>query len=387
MAHCLKCSCRRLLAAILVGIALPHFSLHAQEAPRSIHQIESEYYNAYPDRVERPDPARVLLRRPDLMKRVALSRVVYGFHPYWISDASAAAYYYSLLTHVAYFSAEVDTSVNTTGGFSTTRAWSSTQVVNYCKSYGVKIHLTITMFYKHDRVLKNNTNRQNLITNIISQINLRSADGVNIDFENMSSSDQALADSFRTFIYQLGTSLKAIGKELVVELPAVDWSNRYFVSNFFSQNNSVVDYYFLMAYDYYWSGSTTAGPGSPLTTGTAIWHVTRSIDTYLNRGASASKLIAGFPYYGYDWPVVSDTRMASTTGTGTSRTYNTIRTYVDTISSSNWFFDSQYNVPWYRYQSGGNWRQTWYDDSLSLSRKYDTVNVRAIAGSGMWALG
>jgi len=369
---------------IIITILIVSTVCFAQREMKSIHQQESEFYTKHPELVGRDFIPKGTIRREDLMQPVALSKKVYGFHPYWISDATASNYYYSLLTHVAYFSAEVDNSVSTIGGFSTTRNWSTTQVVNYAKAYGVKIHLCVTMFSNHDRILNNNTKRQNLINNIITQINLRNADGCNIDFESVSS---ALADSFKTFIYQLGTSLKSLGKELVVELPAVDWNSVY-TSTFFSYVNSVVDYYFLMAYDYYWSGSSTAGPVAPLTSGTSIYHVTRSINTYLSRGTGASRLISGFPYYGYDWPVTNSTRMSSTTGSATSRTYTVAKSVIDTLPSANYFStDASYNVPWYRYTSGAQWRQTWYDDSLSLSKKYDSVKTIGIAGSGMWALG
>lgn len=372
-----------LLQVFLLICTLP-IQLFPQEFYKSIHHTENEYYSKNPHLIGLDLIPKGYIKNPDLDKPEALSKVVYGFHPYWISDATASNYYFSLLTHVAYFGAEVDTSTSTTGNFSTTRNWATTQVVNYAKSFGVKIHLTVIMFDNHERVLNNATNRTNLINNIINQINLRQADGCNIDFEGISSSQ---AINFRTFIYDLGTALKAINKELAICLPAVDWSN-VFPTSFFDIVNPVVDYYFIMAYDYYWSGSSTAGPVSPLTTGTSVQHVTRSIRNYLSRNATNARLIAGFPYYGYDWPVTSSNRMATTTGTGVSRLYTVTRAVVDTISSSNYFqSDTQFNVPWYRYISGGNWRQVWFDDSLSLSKKYDSVKALNIAGTGMWALG
>ena len=325
----------KMINAILISIVslLNIYLLSAQSIYKSIHQIESEYYSKNLYLIDTAGTNRNFSPRFDLLKPVLLSKVVYGFHPYWISDATAANYYYSLLTHIAYFSAEVDNSPSSNGGFFTTRGWATTQVVNYAKRYNVKVHLTVTLFSNHSVILNNNTNRQNLINNILTQINLRNADGCNIDFESMSSS---VADSFRTFIYQLGTALKSQGKELVVELPAVDWQN-IFTQTFFNHVNSVVDFYFLMAYDYYWSGSSTAGPVSPLTSGTAYYHVTRSINTYLSRNCPKSKLIAGFPYYGYDWPVQLNVRMSTTTGSGSARYYSICKTMVDTLPAVNKF--------------------------------------------------
>jgi spore germination protein YaaH len=353
----------------------------AQEQ-KSFHQIQSEFYAKHPELIGKEE-RKLFTPDPELSKPTSLSKIIYGFHPYWISDATAQNYYYSLLTHVAYFSSEVDNSISTTGGLSNSHSWSTSQSVTYAKNAGKKIHLTITMFSNHDRVIANSIYRTNLVNNIIAQLALRNGDGVNIDFEGVSSTQ---AVNFRTFINELGTALKAINKELAICLPAVDWSN-VFPSSFFSTNNSVVDYYFIMLYGYWWSGSTTAGPVAPLTSGTAIRHVTRSIDYYISVGATAQRLVSGFPYYGYDWPVTSDLRMAPTTADGTARTFAVVQPLIDTMSSSNKFFDATYNVPWYRYQSGGNWRQTWYDDSLSLAKKYDSILVRNIVGTGMWALG
>jgi len=348
---------------------------------KSIHQTESEFYQKNPDLVGKELFYKI--PRPDFEEVKVLSHKVYGFHPYWISDATAANYYYSLLTHVAYFSAEVDNSNTSTGGFATTRNWTTTQVVNYCKANGVKIHLCVTMFSNHQVVLSNSAYRTNLVNNIINQVNLRSADGVNIDFESIPVSQK---NNFRLFVIELGTALKNQNLELVVDLPAVDWSN-IFDNNFFTTTSSVVDYYFIMAYDYYWSGSSNAGPISPLTTGTSTRHVTRSISDYNSVGLPTSKMLLGFNYYGYEWPVISSVRMASTTGTGVSKTFNTIKSLISSIPPSDKFFDSQFNSPWYRFQIGSQWYQTWYDDSLSISMKYDSIKYRNCAGTGMWALG
>ena len=49
-------------------------------------------------------------------------------------------------------------------------------------------------------------------------------------------------------------------------------------------------------------------------------------------------------------------------------------------------WDASSQTPWYRFQNP-DWIQTWYDDSLSLSKKYDFVNAKNIGGIGIWALG
>ncbi len=370
------------MRTLLLLVIVAALSLDAQVHP-SIHQAEAEYYRDNPGAVGVVTLEKSI-RRADLAGAKALNSVVYGFHPYW-QNGSESNYYFSLLTHLAYFSGEIDPA---TGGFTTTRSWSTASVISTAQQYGVKVHFTVTLFSGHATLLNSATNRSNLIANIISQINLRNADGCNVDFEAVGAANAA---TFRSFIFDLGTALKAEGKELVVELPAVDWSGVY-TSTFFSTTGPVVDYYFLMAYDYYWSGSTTAGPVAPVTTGSSIRHVTRSFSAYLSVGCPAGKLIGGFPYYGYEWPVVSSLRMADVVaarGKGSSRTYTALRSLLPGIASGDKFSDATYNVPWYRYDSAGTglWRQGWYDDEISLARKYDSVKAYGLAGAGMWALG
>ncbi|NUN71169.1 MAG: hypothetical protein HUU02_15820, partial [Bacteroidetes bacterium] len=348
----------------------------------SPHQRQWEYYRDHPEEAVKGSMPPMLAKRTDLMAPQVMDKVVYGFHPYW-QNGQESNYYFSLLTHIAYFSADVDAA---TGNFSSTHNWSTANVVTLAQQYGVKVHLSVVLFSDHATLLGSTAAKNNLIANIMTQIDLRNADGCNIDFESISGSQ---ATAYRDFLKQLGDTLKAHNKEFVVELFAVDW-NTVFPASFFSTLNSVVDYYFIMLYDYYYSGSTTAGPVAPLmnTTSTSYRHVLRSIKAYTDVGAPASKLIAGFPNYGYDWPVVSNARMASATASATSRTYSVSKNnYLDTIASGDKFRDATFNVPWYRYQSGGSWRQVWYDDSLSWAQKFDSIKVKNVAGTGMWALG
>jgi spore germination protein YaaH len=371
---------------ILIPIFLVLISIApAQEQFKSSHQRDWEYYRDNPHMVGTTVVPPSLSKRGDLMKAQTMSKVVYGFHPYWL-NGSEVNYYFSLLTHVAYFSADINA---TTGGFSTTNSWASANVVTLAKQYGVKVHLCLTLFSNHATLLSSTTAKNNLIQNTLTQLAVRNADGVNIDFEAVSST---VKTEFRTFMRQFGDSLKAHGYEFVIELPAVDWSN-IFDATFFSTLNPVTDYYFAMLYDYWWSGSATAGPNAPLRSSsvTSAWHVLRSIDTYLNtKGCPANKFIAGFPHYGREWAVKSTVANADTLGgfVSNSRSYSVVKNnYIDTIPANRQYWSTTYNTRYYNHIAGGVWRQTWYDDSLSLGMKYDSIKIKNVAGTGMWALG
>jgi spore germination protein YaaH len=356
------------------------FALSSAQETESIHQQEWEYYRDHPEKIG-SEVVRGSIGTASLQKHSALSKVVYGFHPYWMNGAEAN-YRYDLLTHLAYFSADVDPS---TGKFSSTNGYSSATVITAAKNAGVKVHLTVVCFKNHSLLWAQQSNVDTLVNNILAKVNERNIDGVNIDFESMKNADAA---PFKKFILQLGDSLQAHQKKLCVELFAVDW-NSIFPASFFADVDNVVDQYFIMLYAYYYKGSSTAGPNAPLRSSTAGgYHVLKSINSYLTLGCPPDKLIAGFPYYGIDWPVVSSARMAATTGTGVSRTYNVAKNnYLDTVKAENIFFDAAYSSPWYRYKPDSVWRQTWYENAQSIGMKYDSVKTKNIAGVGMWALG
>jgi len=76
-----------------------------------------------------------------------------------------------------------------------------------------------------------------------------------------------------------------------------------------------------MCYDYHWSGSSEAGPVSPTFNFKlfgVIYAFNTSISDLIGIGVDPSKIIAGIPYYGYDWPTESDTLKSKTIGQGSS---------------------------------------------------------------------
>ena len=91
-----------------------------------------------------------------------------------------------------------------------------------------------------------------------------------------------------------------------------------------------------------------------------------------------NKIILGNPNYGYEWPSSSGEKGASTTGGGSAVIFSNAEAKALSYGKK-WDTDSQ--TPWYRYQNP-DWFQAWYDDSLSLSKKYDFVIEKIIGGIG-----
>lgn len=343
--------------------------------PVGIHQEQSEYYSLKADSILSKALVQTTMPGPiNYLKAGSLSHLVYGWHPYWASSAAYQNYDYSALTHISYFSFEVDTA---TGSYSNLRGWNTTPIIDYAHQRGVKVTLTVTNFgsARNIKILSDTVKQYTLISNIIQQLKARNGDGVNFDFETVPLSQKANMVAFcKRAVRLIKAQLPAA--EISLATPAVDWSGAWD----YNALADICDYLIIMGYNYYYSGSSTAGPVAPLIGESQ--NVTKSIDTYLNAGVPPEKLLLGVPWYGYDWPVSSADRKAASTGAGTARFYNAAEALAETYGKE---LDATTKVPWLSYNSS-SWRQLWYDDSLSLSLKNDLVINKDIAGIGIWAL-
>jgi spore germination protein YaaH len=115
------------------------------------------------------------------------------------------------------------------------------------------------LFSGHATFFSNQDAQQTLITNVISLIESRGAHGVNMDVEALPS---AYKEEFTSFMIDLCEQLHSEipGGEVSIAAPAVNWSDKINIPVL----NEYLDFYVVMGYDYYWSGSEVAGPVSPL---------------------------------------------------------------------------------------------------------------------------
>lgn len=363
---------------ILVGMLLCTCAGLAQEH-RSIHAIENEKYNK---RAELFEPEMGALQTPAPLGQRAvakgLAKQVFGWNPYWMGTAYTS-FDYSLLSTVAYFSYEVNPA---TGSYTTVRSWKTTNLVPLAHQNGTRVVLTATNFGNaNNAAILNNPERQKtLIDSLIALVQLRNADGVNIDFEGIT--DKTLRDKLTAFLQTLAVRFHAEipGSQVSIALPAVDWSGVFDVRAI----GEALDVCILMGYDYHWAGSERAGPVAPLDS-SALWgkySVLRSVRTYLAAGMPPEKLLIGVPYYGRQWKTESLAVPSNTTAQGESITYSSL---VSTIQDNPSHWDAASSTPYYLVQT--ETAQGWYDDATSLALKYDAVLRLGLGGVGIWALG
>ena len=74
-------------------------------------------------------------------------------------------------------------------------------------------------------------------------------------------------------------------------------------------------------------------------------------------------------------PLVSNTRNGA------------IQELLNHAQNLGYIWNNESSTAWFPYQDALEWRQCWYDDSLSLSHKYQFAIDNQLAGVGIWALG
>lgn len=386
-----------IVATTLILGLLPAGGARASEPPPgtppsfvplpSIHQREWLKHQGQP----LPEPEHPFLYgvAPEIREGPArsastLTRIVYGFQPYWTAE-DLSHIRWNLLSHVAYFAVALNSDgsvTNLAGSYAWPSGFYVTALRDAAHANGVKVILAATNFSSSSitTLLSSATYRQNAIDNLKALVE-GYGDGVNIDLEGVPASQKA---NLVTFMTDLTTTIHSAvpGSHVSVCTPAVDWSGAFD----YGQLAMNCDGLFIMGYDYYHSGSSTAGPSSPLTSG-GVWgtySLTWTVNDYLTSGGTAnrSKYILGVPYYGNEWATASTYVPSSTTAEGTAMTYDSARANAATYGR---LWDAASQTPYYVYTSGGA-HQGWYDDAESLGYKWDLVNSKDLGGTGIWAL-
>lgn len=358
------------------------FLLNFQAFSQGIHQRELEFYNAQGNAdVSFYETIPTTPMVPKDRSGCELEKTVYGWYPYW-GGTSYLNYQWSLLSHMSFFSYEVN-AVN--GNALTTHGWSTSAAVDAALASGnTKVTLCVTLFSDHATFLTNATSKQTLISNLISLVSARGAHGVNIDFEGLPSSQRT---NFANFMVNLANQMHSAipDSEVSTVLYSVDWNSVFD----FSIMEPAVDQYIIMGYDYYYSGSSNAGPNDPLYHfgSTYNYNLSKSITYYQSIGCPKSKLILGLPYYGRDWPTVNSTIPSATSGTGSSKTYAVVKGNASGFySPANYVYDEEGVTDVYTYVNGTN-RQCFITQEDGFDQRLKHVLRSGIGGIGIWALG
>ncbi|MFK7908374.1 MAG: glycosyl hydrolase family 18 protein, partial [Chitinophagales bacterium] len=216
-------------------------------------------------------------------------------------------------------------------------------------------------------------------------VSLRGGDGVDIDFEVI---PKGYKDKLSKFIQRLAASLKAKNPNNIIslDLPAVD----HFESFDIEALDEYVDLFVVMGYDYH--GATgLAGPISPLppdkraSEKDGVFDLPTTLKHYSDKGLKRSKMIMALPHYGGVWTYEDSQRKSG------SETFDAYLAYRDVQAKYSDSYTAKYDTAstsfYYDVEEDGQYKRCWFDNEVSLGKKYSWVNREGLGGIGIWALG
>jgi spore germination protein YaaH len=332
-----------------------------------------------------------------------LRRQVLGFLPYWESVAGPTLNY-DILSTVAYFGVGVDGHGNlqkknangstTTGWGGWTSSW-MTNVINNAHSHGTRVDLTIEEFAwttsetnEQVQLLGDANNRLNAAQQIAGAVRDRGADGVNLDFEPIASSQEG---DYTIFVRLLRSELDKINPGYELTFCGTGATGYYDVAGLTAAG--AADAVFIMGYDFRTGSSSQAGSIDPLTSPKPVYDLTQVVNLWKAR-TSVSHIILGLPYYGIAWTTTTNAPNGTVVKTSCIAPTSVFFAQAAALAATNGRnYDAVEQSAWTVYQLPCPtvpvtvWRELYYDDAQSLAIKYDMINYWNLRGMGIWALG
>ncbi len=214
--------------------------------------------------------------------------------------------------------------------------------------------------------------RTKLINNIYSLVTTKNYAGVNIDFERVRAEER---DLFSGFLRLLSERLRPAGYYISVAVPPktsdeIPWLRGYDYAGI----GSVVDFMFIMAYDWHETHSQP-GPVAPI-------GEVRSTIEYALRQMPRNKIILGFARYGYDWTMDNGTAISGR-AVSVAGAIQTAMRYQVPIQ-----YSSLYQQAFFTYRDeDGKGHTVWFEDPRARAVKLQLVVDYRLRGVGAWQLG
>ena len=243
--------------------------------------------------------------------------------------------------------------------------------------------------------LSNAAMRSKWVSGLIAQVQDGYLDGINIDIEQSIVKDSANVSLLTDLVHEAYSQFKAVHSSYQVTFD-IAWSPNGIDSRWYDYKAlaSYTDFLVVMSYDersQIWTGPCVAGANS------AYPATTAGVLEYVTMGIPVNKLVLGLPWYGYDYPctAVSQTGVCSikevpfrgaacSDAAGTQRDFDNILLLLAN-SSSGRVFDKATSSPYFMYKANdGTQHQVWYDDPVSLGKKFTFARSQEMRGVAFW---
>ena len=239
------------------------------------------------------------------------------------------------------------------------QVWGVVDNFNYANETGTAIS-TLNM-------LSSTTSRQNFVRNVTDAAVSLGLDGINVDFEQLSSD---CGPHYVEFIRELSIQCRNRGLVLSIANYVPFNFNDYYRLDIQGQ---VADYVIIMGYDEHWHGSKD--PGSVA----SISYVSGGLDRTLQE-VPANKVVNALPFYTILW---------KTEGTDVTDEYITMNNEADFRNragvTAEW--DEATCQNYEEWTSGNATYQIWLEDAESIAVKLNMMATKNIGGVAVWRLG
>jgi spore germination protein YaaH len=256
------------------------------------------------------------------------------------------------------------------------RSFGTADYVSKAHSYGLKVWGVVDNFnYENETgtdidvlaVLSSTSKRQKLVSATVSAAKNLGLDGINVDFEGLSSE---CGIHYVQFLRELSVQCRAEGLVL-----SIDDYVPFNFNDFYRLDiqGEIADYVIIMGYDEHWHGS--GDPGSVA----SIDYVSNGLDRTLNE-VPAEKVINALPLYTILW------RTEGSTVTDEYVTMNNVADLLKRVGvEAEW--DETTNQNYAEWTVGNAKYQIWIEDEKSISVKLNVMRTKEIGGVATWRLG
>jgi len=217
-------------------------------------------------------------------------------------------------------------------------------------------------------LLSYTSRREKLVNELIAKAISYNLDGINIDFENISSK---AGKHYIQFLRELSIKCRNNGIILSVDnyVPA-PYNKHYYLE----EQGEIVDYVIIMAYDEHHSKSEESGSVS------SIGYVETAIKDTLSM-MSKDRIIMGIPFYTRLWTEKKDgTISAVSCGMNQGRSYLSVNG-VEPV------WDNEVGQYYGEYKSDEGLNRIWLEEDKSIELKMKAIHDNDLAGVAEWKLG
>ncbi|MBI2428639.1 MAG: T9SS type A sorting domain-containing protein [Ignavibacteriales bacterium] len=303
------------------------------------------------------------------------------------------------VTHIVHFALVPRADGSLDDASNSVTAFNANAIISAAHAAGKKVIITVGGFYTDGsfRSATSSANRTTFVNNLVNIMTSRGYDGIDVDWEPLSSSD---GPQFVAFITELRAAMNT-AKPGALLTAATAWG-----ASVFAQVKDKFDQINLMTYDLAgaWSGWVT-WHNAPITDGGFKFPSTGNpppssegmINEFIAAGIPASKLGIGIDFYGYVWSGGAGTPTGG--ATAPRQTWTSAPTVQANVPYST-IMDTYYQAQYYRFDNAtgvsylsidntgsANDKFISYDDEATITAKYNYVKSKGLGGAIIWELG